>query len=157
MSFCTIKKMNFAALPFLPNFKRCIQVHYDISISGGGAIISHTMEHYLREWGKLFKYRWNEVTWDDLVLLCLCKQRSSIRINNKFPEKLYTILQKPSYKMDISNTHNIGPPCHFRVENKANSRTSLFKEEALDIAHNRVHDLILVKDELTPFASPFKA
>ena len=48
----------------------------------------------------------------------------------------YTIFQKQSYTIIISNPRNASPLYHFLVENKANLRTSLFEEGALDVAQN---------------------
>ena len=112
-----IKKKICAALPLLPNYERYFQVQSDFYTNRGAAIVSHTWKHYLIGREKLFKHRFHKVR-EDLVLICTCQQTSSCQ----------------TYTMFIFNSHNASTSYHFLVENKANSRTSLFEEGAPDVA-----------------------
>ena len=133
--FCKIKMKNHATFTVLADCKRYSQVHFDLGINGCAGNIFNTWKNYLMERGKLYNQ-----SRQGIINLLACQQTSCIQTCRRLPKMKYTIFQKHSNTIIISNPRNASPPYHFLSENKANSRTSLFEERAPDVVQNVAHE-----------------
>ena len=131
--FCEIKMKNHATVILLANCKRYFQVHFDLDINGCAGNIFNTWKNYLMEQEKLYKHRLSKKSTQVIINLLVCQQTSCIQTYRRSLEMKYTIFQKCSNTIIISNPRNASPLYHFLAKIKANSRTSLFEEGAPDV------------------------